>query len=399
MTSRVEDALTALKRGQLVIVADAEDREAEGDLVGVAELVTPDTVNQMVTHARGLLCAPMAPEIAQRLSLLPMLPHSSDAFQTAFTSSLDARSTSTGISAIDRAATIHQLAATTSTWDDFYHPGHLFPLISRANGVLEREGHTEAAVDLARLCGVTPVAYICEILKKNGQMARRKDLKALAEGLKIPFITISEIKAYRVAQTVSPISRVKLPTAYGEFSLQDFENGDEQPDLLLTYGDVTGQKSLLLRVHSECLTGDVFGSQRCDCGAQLQESMRRIAAAGRGAILYLRQEGRVIGLINKLRAYTLQDQGADTVEANEQLGLPADARRYERAAAILHAQGLTRVCLLTNNPDKVKQLSQAGITITQREPLEVGVTRTNRDYLLAKKHKFHHILNEVTDND
>lgn len=230
-------------------------------------------------------------------------------------------------------------------------------------------------------------------------MARRKDLKALAEGLRIPFITISEIKAYRVAQTVSPISRVKLPTVYGEFTLQDFENGDEQPDLLLTYGDVTGQKSLLLRVHSECLTGDVFGSQRCDCGAQLQESMRRIAAAGRGAILYLRQEGRGIGLINKLRAYTLQDQGADTVEANEQLGLPADARRYERAAAILHAQGLTRVRLLTNNPDKVKQLSQAGITITQREPLEVGVTRTNRDYLLTKKHKFHHILNEVTDND
>ena len=396
---KVDRALTELKAGNLIIVADSLDREAEGDMVGLAEKVSPETVNKMVTRARGLLCVPMAVEIANRLELKPMLENSSDAFGTAFTSTLDAKSTTTGISAFDRAKTIKRLADPNSTWDDFYHPGHIFPLIARPDGVFERQGHTEAAVDLAKLAGVAPVAYICEVLKKNGKMARRKDLKAIAEGNGMSLLTIDEIIAYRKYQqnqAIQTITSVKLPTKYGTFQLEAFDNPDGgEPTLLISKGDLATGDPLLKRLHSECLTGDVFGSKRCDCGPQLEEALRRIERNGRGALIYLRQEGRGIGLANKLRAYALQEQGLDTVQANQHLGLPIDDRNYQIAATILKSKGVSEVRLMTNNPDKIQQLDGYGIKTVERIPLEVGLTSENQHYLLTKKNKLNHLLKEV----
>lgn len=396
---RVERALAELKAGKLIIVADSVDREAEGDMIGLAEKVSAKNVNQMVTKARGLLCVPMGAEVAKRLNLGLMIPDSSDAFGTAFTTTLDAKTTSTGISAFDRADTIHQLANGTSTWDDFYHPGHIFPLIARKNGIYERQGHTEAAVDLARLAGASPVAYICEILKKNGKMARRKDLKAIAEGNHLTLLTIDEIIAYRRyrdAQQIQSITTVNLPTRYGDFTLEAFDTGDDsEPTLLISKGHLAGGEPLLTRLHSECLTGDILGSKRYDCGPQLQEALRRIQRKGRGAVLYLRQEGRGIGLANKLKAYALQEQGLDTVQANQHLGLPIDNRNYEIAAAISKRKGVSKVQLMTNNPDKIHQLAEYGIQTTERVSLEVGLTPENKNYLLTKKRKLNHLLSEV----
>ncbi|MGQ2374065.1 GTP cyclohydrolase II [Companilactobacillus zhachilii] len=395
---RVESAIKALKQGQLVVVADAVDREGEGDMVGLADFATPYTVNQMISQAKGLLCVPMSQQVAQRLSLEPMISHGTDAFGTAFTVSLDAKTTTTGISAYDRADTIKTLADPTSNWDRFYHPGHIFPLIAKDGGVKTRGGHTEAAVDLAKLAGVTPVAYICEIVKEDGHMARTKDLQLFAKQNKLNFLTINDILKYREFQEnaqIKPYATVDLPTAYGHFQLQAFGDGEKEPNLLISKGDITGKEPLLVRVHSECLTGDVLGSLRCDCGPQLRESLRRIEQAGRGAVIYLRQEGRGIGLTNKLRAYHLQDTGLDTVEANQALGLPADARHYDLAAGILKSKGVKQIELMTNNPDKVKQLQESGIEVVQRIPLEVGLTKENQAYLKTKKEKFHHILSEV----
>ncbi|WP_203650914.1 GTP cyclohydrolase II [Secundilactobacillus yichangensis] len=396
LSQKVEAAIETLKQGKLIIVADSLDREAEGDMVGLAEYVSPANVNTMVTKARGLLCVPMSAEVAQRLGLKPMVTDATDAYGTAFTISTDVRTTTTGISAYDRAATIAALAQPDSTFDDFYHPGHIFPLIARDNGVLERDGHTEAAVDLARLAGAQPIAYICEILKKDGTMARRKDLKAYAEGTQTPLITIEELQQYRQTKAIEVIADVKLPTKYGTFKLKAFKtNPDSEPTLLITKGNIHGDEPLLLRLHSECLTGDVFGSKRCDCGAQLAEALKRIEQAGRGAVLYLRQEGRGIGLENKLKAYELQEQGLDTVEANLHLGLPADDRNYGLAAAILRQEGVVTVNLMTNNPDKIQQLEEYGIRVNHRVPLETGLTQENEAYLKTKKNKFHHLLKEV----
>lgn len=395
---RVESAIKALKQGQLVVVADAVDREGEGDMVGLADFATPYTVNQMISQAKGLLCVPMSQQVAQRLSLEPMISHGTDAFGTAFTVSLDAKTTTTGISAYDRADTIKTLADPTSNWERFYHPGHIFPLIAKDGGVKTRGGHTEAAVDLAKLAGVTPVAYICEIVKEDGHMARTKDLQLFAKQNKLNFLTINDILKYREFQEnaqIKPYATVDLPTAYGHFQLQAFGDGEKEPNLLISKGDITGKEPLLVRVHSECLTGDVLGSLRCDCGPQLRESLRRIEQAGRGAVIYLRQEGRGIGLTNKLRAYHLQDTGLDTVEANQALGLPADARHYDLAAEILKSKGVKQIELMTNNPDKVKQLQESGIEVVKRIPLEVGLTKENQAYLKTKKEKFHHILSEV----
>jgi GTP cyclohydrolase II/3,4-dihydroxy-2-butanone 4-phosphate synthase len=388
---RVESAIKALKQGQLVVVADAVDREGEGDMVGLADFATPYTVNQMISQAKGLLCVPMSQQVAQRLSLEPMISHGTDAFGTAFTVSLDAKTTTTGISAYDRADTIKTLADPTSNWDRFYHPGHIFPLIAKDGGVKTRGGHTEAAVDLAKLAGATPVAYICEIVKEDGHMARTKDLQLFAKQNKLNFLTINDILKYREFQEnaqIKPYATVDLPTAYGHFQLQAFGDGEKEPNLLISKGDITGKEPLLVRVHSECLTGDVLGSLRCDCGPQLRESLRRIEQAGRGAVIYLRQEGRGIGLTNKLRAYHLQDTGLDTVEANQALGLPADARHYDLAAEILKSKGVKQIELMTNNPDKVKQLQESGIEVVQRIPLEVGLTKENQAYLKTKKRNF-----------
>jgi len=396
LTQKIEAAIEHLKQGKLIIVADSLDREAEGDMVGLADYVSPENVNTMVTKARGLLCVPMSADVAQRLGLRSMVTDATDAYGTAFTISTDARTTTTGISAYDRAATIAALAKPDSQFDDFYHPGHIFPLIAKDNGVLERDGHTEAAVDLAKLAGVQPVAYICEVLKKDGTMARRKDLKAYAEGTQTPLITIEELQQYRQLKAIEVIASVELPTKYGDFKLKALKtSADGEPTLLITKGKISGDEPLLLRLHSECLTGDVFGSKRCDCGAQLAESLKRIELAGRGAVLYLRQEGRGIGLANKLKAYELQERGLDTVEANLHLGLPADDRNYGLAAAILRQEGVSTVNLMTNNPDKIKQLEQYGIRVNHRIPLEIGLTQENEGYLKAKKNKFHHLLKEV----
>ncbi|RMC41487.1 GTP cyclohydrolase II [Lactobacillus sp. ESL0233] len=403
LNSKMQEILNHLKKGGLVIVADSPQREAEGDMIGLAEKVTPAAVNMMISKARGLLCVTMSKEYAQRLQLEPIKTDSNDSFGTAFTLSVDATETTTGISAFDRAKTIKRLADPNSHWSNFYHPGHVFPLVAKEGGVLERTGHTEAALDLARLAGAAPVGYICECIKKDGTMARRKDLKALAEGLGIPYLTIEELIEYRKFQTqkklaVESFARVALPTKYGTFQLEGFREHqqlEKEPTLLISKGEIKAGPPLLLRLHSECLTGDVFGSKRCDCGAQLQEALKQIEKNGAGAVLYLRQEGRGIGLMNKLRAYELQDQGMDTVKANQHLGLPVDARSYQLAATILKQKGITEVHLMTNNPDKVAQLENYGIKVSKRIPLEVGMTKENQNYLLTKKHQMNHLLSEV----
>lgn len=393
---KVENALQTLKNGGLIIITDDENRESEGDMVGLAEYVTPKAVNTMVTNARGLLCVPMSAEIAQKLGLSPMVTNAEDAFGTAFTISTDAKTTKTGISAFDRAKTIQKLADPQAKFSEFYHPGHVFPLIAEEGGVLARGGHTEAAVDLAKLAGVRPVAYITEVLKKDGTMARRNTLKSLAEGMQMPLLTIEEIKIYRYmkdAGIVKSVAKVHLPTKYGEFEMEAFDTGaGQEPTLLLTKGNLSEVQPLLLRIHSECLIGDIFGSKRCDCGEQLERSLKEIQSRGRGALLYLRQEGRGIGLANKLKAYELQEQGMDTVEANLKLGFQADERHYGVAAAILRKKGVTKVNLLTNNPDKIKQLETLGIKVEERVTIQIPAHPENRSYLKVKKEKMHHLL-------
>ncbi|MBF0600306.1 GTP cyclohydrolase II [Limosilactobacillus oris] len=390
---KIQAAIEQLKQGGLVIVMDDLDREAEGDLVGLASKATPAKVNFMTKHARGLMCVPMAPAVADRLELRQMTVDNTDPFGTAFTISVDHHSTTTGISAFDRCRTISHLADPASRNADFYKPGHIFPLVAKAGGVLERNGHTEAGVDLAKLAGVEPVAYICEILKDNGEMARSPELHEMAAEYGLPIITIKDLQEYRRNPVSRPVAEVKLPSAYGDFRLRRFA-GD---NLALIKGDLAGEEPVLVRLHSECFTGDVLGSLRCDCGPQLHAAMERISAAGRGVVLYLRQEGRGIGLANKLRAYRLQEQGYDTVEANEQLGFQPDERQYDLAAKMLKQLGVRRVALLTNNPDKISQLGLDGIEIARRVPLEIQPNRYDRNYLTTKKEKFHHLLTLEAD--
>lgn len=390
---KIQAAIEQLKQGGLVIVMDDLDREAEGDLVGLASKATPAKVNFMTKHARGLMCVPMAPAVADRLELRQMTVDNTDPFGTAFTISVDHHSTTTGISAFDRCRTISHLADPASRNADFYKPGHIFPLVAKAGGVLERNGHTEAGVDLAKLAGVEPVAYICEILKDNGEMARSPELHEMAAEYGLPIITIKDMQEYRRNPVSRPVAEVKLPSAYGDFRLRRFA-GD---NLALIKGDLAGEEPVLVRLHSECFTGDVLGSLRCDCGPQLHAAMERISAAGRGVVLYLRQEGRGIGLANKLRAYRLQEQGYDTVEANEQLGFQPDERQYDLAAKMLKQLGVRRVALLTNNPDKISQLGLDGIEIARRVPLEIQPNRYDRNYLTTKKEKFHHLLTLEAD--
>lgn len=396
---KVENAVDQLKQGNLIIVADSPDRESEGDMIGLADYVTGESVNKMITHAKGLLCVPMSKDYAKRLRLTSMVADGEDAFGTAFTISTDAKTTTTGISAFDRAKTIKLLADPTSTYDDFFHPGHVFPLIAADNGVQERTGHTEAAVDLAKLAGGSPVAYICEVVKPTGTMARLKDLRVIADENDMQLITIADIIKYRdIKDTnfIKEIADVKLPTKYGDFHMKAFKvNEVDEPTLLVSKGDITKQDTLLFRMHSECLTGDVFGSKRCDCGEQLETALKKIQENDSGAVLYLRQEGRGIGLANKLKAYELQEQGYDTVEANEKLGFKPDEREYGQAAAILNHIGINKVDLMTNNPDKINKLEQLGIEVNQRIPLETTPTKENIHYLETKKTKFHHLLKEV----
>ncbi|MFV0561181.1 MAG: GTP cyclohydrolase II [Enterococcus sp.] len=387
---KIDEAIATLKQGGLVIVADDENRESEGDLIGLADYVSAESINFMTKKGRGLICAPLSQKIADKFDLSEMTTQNTDAFGTAFTVSVDHTSTSTGISAADRARTIKYLSDTRSTKQDFLKPGHIFPLIAQEGGVLTRRGHTEAAIDLAKVAGSSEVAYICEILNEDGTMARYKQLQKLAKEWKLPLLTIDDLALYMASNV--PL-QVNLPTVYGTFDLTLFEDEVGKEHLLLSKGNIKeNEEPLLVRLHSECLTGDIFGSRRCDCGEQLHQSMKKIEEEGRGAILYLRQEGRGIGLKNKLKAYKLQEEGKDTYEANVALGFAPDERDYSFAAKILKSLGSHSIRLLTNNPEKVHALQEQNIHVVERIPIEIAPQKENIDYLKTKKEKFHHYL-------
>jgi 3,4-dihydroxy 2-butanone 4-phosphate synthase/GTP cyclohydrolase II len=391
-------ALEALRRGHMVVLVDDEDRENEGDLVMAAQAATPEKVNFILREARGLLCAPLPASRARSLGLAPMTTHATEPFGTAFTVSLDAREgVTTGISAYDRSVTLRRLADPTSTAQDFVYPGHIFPLEARPGGVLERAGHTEATVDLLRLAGLEPVGAICEILAEDGRMARWPQLVAFAARHGLPLLRVSDVKTYRqrTENWVDKVAEASLPTRYGHFRVVAFRErfGGQEVHLALVKGEVPDpQGPTLVRVHSECLTGDVLGSLRCDCGDQLHDALQHLEAEGRGVLLYLRQEGRGIGLGPKILAYALQDQGMDTLEANRALGYPADARDYAVAAQILRQLGIQRVRLLTNNPHKLRNLDEYGIQVEGRVPLEEPPTAFNLGYLRTKRDRFGHLL-------
>ena len=397
----IDAAIEAIARGEIVIVVDAPDRENEGDFVMAADKVTPEAVNFMVTHGRGLLCMPMTGERLDALKLRAMVPENEAGAETAFTISIDMRAPrNTGISAYDRARTIRRALDTDAAADEFRTPGHVFPLRARDGGVLERAGHTEAAVDLAKLAGCRPSGAICEIMNEDGTMARVPDLIEVAKRHGLLLITIEDLIAYR-ARAEAMVRReadARIPTPYGEFTAVGFRSeADGREHIALVFGSPEHSRGALVRVHSECLTGDAFGSLRCDCGAQLRESMRLIAQEGAGVIVYVKgHEGRGIGIMQKLLAYRLQDAGADTVEANLMLGHPADARDYMAAAKILAALDIDDVRLLTNNPAKRTGLEQYGITVDTRIPLVTVPTEENLRYLQTKRDKFDHELLELS---
>jgi 3,4-dihydroxy 2-butanone 4-phosphate synthase / GTP cyclohydrolase II len=394
----VELAIQDIREGRMIIVADDEDRENEGDLVCAASAITPEIVNFMTLHARGLICVALTPERADELNLPLMTERNTDPEGTAFTVSVDAHrkyGVTTGISAPDRSRTVQVIIDPDTGPDDLRRPGHIFPLRARPGGVLRRVGQTEAAVDLARMAGLPPAGVICEILNPDGSMARRPELEVFAREHKLRFISVAQLVAYRLRKErlVRRIAEARLPTAHGEFRVIGYESlVDGREHIALLRGDVEGQPDVAVRMHSECLTGDVFGSQRCDCGEQLAAAMRRIDELGRGAIVYLRQEGRGIGLGNKLRAYHLQDQGQDTVEANETLGFKPDLRDYGIGAQILLDLGLTSIRILTNNPRKIVGMDGYGLTVTGRESIQVEPGEHNREYLDTKRSKMGHLI-------
>jgi 3,4-dihydroxy 2-butanone 4-phosphate synthase/GTP cyclohydrolase II len=392
----IPEALEEIKAGRMVVVVDDEDRENEGDLTMAAQFVTPEAVNFMAVNGRGLICLALTEERAQLLHLHPMTRDNQSRFGTAFTVSVEARQgVTTGISAADRARTIRVAIEPTARADDLVRPGHVFPLVAREGGVLARAGQTEAAVDLARMAGLTPAGVICEIMNDDGTMARVSDLAVYCSRHGLKMITVADLIRYRrrTEKLVRQVAAVRLPTTVGEFTAYGYESLlDREQHLALVKGTVAGKENVLVRVHSECLTGDVFHSLRCDCGEQLQAALDLIEQEGRGVLLYMAQEGRGIGLLNKLRAYELQEQGRDTVEANVELGFAPDLRDYGIGAQILVDLGLTSIRIMTNNPRKLVGLEGYGLTITERVPLEVRPTGANLRYLQVKKEKLGHIL-------
>ncbi|HKL41001.1 MAG TPA: bifunctional 3,4-dihydroxy-2-butanone-4-phosphate synthase/GTP cyclohydrolase II [Clostridia bacterium] len=392
----IEEAIESIKKGEMVIVIDDEDRENEGDLVLAAEFATPENINFMIKEARGLVCVPMTLDRLNHLELGPMVMNNTDVNQTAFTISVDHKDTTTGISAMERSRTIKALVDDSSKSSDFNQPGHIFPLAARDGGVLIRAGHTEASVDLSRLAGLEPAGVICEIINDDGSMARVPDLIEYSKKHDLKMITIADLIAYRknTEELIIRESEAYLPTKHGDFNMIGYSNRlNGKHHVALVKGDISTDEPVLVRVHSECLTGDAFGSKRCDCGEQLDYALEAIESEGRGVLVYMRQEGRGIGLINKIKAYDLQDKGMDTVEANIALGFEDDLRNYGIGAQILADLGAKKLRLMTNNPKKISGLSGYGLEVVERVPIQLNHNEKNRDYLKTKKDKMGHLLN------